>query len=268
MKPASRFLLFSLIIVTVLTLEISLSHAAANLVVTLVSGPIQANLNETVAVTYRVKNTGDAESGAYEVGLYLSKDKIIDPAADRLLRKVPFATGLGAGASLKTTSNVTIPTHSPDGTAVGNFYYGAVVELSAKASSKQAKIIRFTDNGDGTVTDYKSGLMWQKSDNGTATTWVEAAPYCNDLELGGHADWLLPDVSTLVTTVNYSKSDPAIHNVFDGRSNAYWSSSTYAADPDYAWYVVYLGGGVHLLKKNSSDGYVRCVRSGPDPWAL
>ena len=49
--------------------------AAANLVVTAVSGPAQAYLNQTISVTFTVKNQGDAASGAYQVGLYLSKDR-------------------------------------------------------------------------------------------------------------------------------------------------------------------------------------------------
>ena len=51
---------------------------------------------------------------------------------------------------------------------------------------------RFVDNGDGTVTDTKRKIMWQKGDNGKEVTFEEAQEYCKSLRLGGHADWRLP----------------------------------------------------------------------------
>lgn len=47
------------------------------------------------------------------------------------------------------------------------------------------------DNGDGTVTDTKTGLMWQKADAGTMN-WETAIAYCKKLMLAGHSDWRLP----------------------------------------------------------------------------
>ena len=49
----------------------------------------------------------------------------------------------------------------------------------------------FIVNGDGTVTDTVTGLMWQQTDGGEMT--VEAAEtYCASLMLGGYDDWRLP----------------------------------------------------------------------------
>ena len=44
---------------------------------------------------------------------------------------------------------------------------------------------RFVDNGDGTVTDTKKHLMWQKEDNGEEITFKQALEYCGTLHLGG-----------------------------------------------------------------------------------
>ena len=43
--------------------------------------------------------------------------------------------------------------------------------------SPQAFAQRYTDNGDGTVTDTDTGLVWQQADDGTTRTWEEASPY-------------------------------------------------------------------------------------------
>ena len=69
--------------------------AGAKLVVTSVSGPATAIHNQTISVTYTVKNQGTVASGSYKVGLYLSTDKKIDPAADRLLEKCDVFHGIG-----------------------------------------------------------------------------------------------------------------------------------------------------------------------------
>ena len=48
----------------------------------------------------------------------------------------------------------------------------------------------YTDNGDGTVTDNVTGLMWQQADGGEMT-WENAVAYADSLTLGGHAVVLL-----------------------------------------------------------------------------
>ena len=49
----------------------------------------------------------------------------------------------------------------------------------------------FTDNGDGTVTDNVTGLIWQKTDGGEMT-FEKASTYCKSLNLSGTNDWRLP----------------------------------------------------------------------------
>ena len=154
--------------------------AAANLVVTAVSGPAQAYLNQTISVTFTVKNQGDAASGAYQVGLYLSKDKTINPATDRLLGKVAYAAGLAPGNSKKGTPKVLIPINGLS----GKYYLGATVASSKKASLKQVSILRYALDDNDTVIDHKTGLMWQRTDDGQKRNWTDAGQYCVDLVLG------------------------------------------------------------------------------------
>lgn len=56
---------------------------------------------------------------------------------------------------------------------------------------------RFVDNGDGTITDNKTNLMWQKEDDGQTRTFKESEAYCKRLTLGGYRDWRLPNIDEL-----------------------------------------------------------------------
>lgn len=61
---------------------------------------------------------------------------------------------------------------------------------------------RFTDNGDGTVTDHEMGLMWAETDNQGDVDWKEAQRYCRvgPPEVTGKYDnWRMPTVEELAT---------------------------------------------------------------------
>ena len=83
---------------------------------------------------------------------------------------------------------------------------------------------RFVDNGDGTVTDTRRGIMWQQSDNGRRVSFDEAREYCRALRLGGHADWRLPEPAELDTgaamELSMSRHSPDVYSRFD----LYWSN--------------------------------------------
>jgi hypothetical protein len=136
----------------------------------------------------------------------------------------------------------------------------AAVGLAATASA-WASPGRFVNNGDGTVTDGGTGLMWQRQDNGSAYTWVNALAYCEGLSLGGQSDWRLPNIKELRSIVDDSRYNPAIDtSVFPGTSSSYyWSSSSYAHYAYDAWQVDFYSGGV--LSNDKIYGlYARCVR--------
>jgi hypothetical protein len=237
--------------------------AGANLVVTSVSGPGKAFLNQSISVTYNVKNQGNVASGAYQVGLYLSTDNTIDPATDRLLKNVTFSTGVAPGITKKTTSTVVIPNYHVNGLS-GKYYYGAVVATSKKASSKQVSIVRysFADNN-ATVIDYKTGLIWQQADDALKRVWGNASLYCAELVLGGYEDWRLPSVDELETIVDYARFRPAIDPVFSCLSDVYWSSSNGGQFSDAAWGIKFDYGSSGWFWKANYLYSVRCVRGGP-----
>jgi len=121
------------------------------------------------------------------------------------------------------------------------------------------------DNGDGTVTDTKTGLMWQKAETGPKT-WKEALKYCEALVLAGYSDWRLPELSELKSIVDSIRDNPTVFPVV--KSYNYWSSTTKDGATDYALSVFLKDGeayaelgGVYPNQKQNGQG-VRAVRSG------
>lgn len=138
---------------------------------------------------------------------------------------------------------------------------------------------KFVDNGNGTVTDQVTGLIWQKTDGGEMT-WERAQSFASELKLGGHDDWRLPNSIELFSIMNHGKHGPAMDTDFFTRSEAryWWTDSPRADDPSKVW-VVNTGGGIgaHAKKETISAGgerpiHVRCVRGqcpfGPGPRLL
>ncbi len=153
--------------------------------------------------------------------------------------------------------------------------------------------LRFTDNGDGdgdgTVTDNLTGLIWLKNANykntdgefGTAT-WANALSFCNDLAHGmcgltdgsSAGDWRLPNVKELQSLIDFAYSRPALSNAAgtarwveggdafsDVQLNNYWSSTASATNTSNAWYVNLYYGNVGYYNK-TSNYYVWPVRGG------
>jgi hypothetical protein len=145
----------------------------------------------------------------------------------------------------------------------------------------------FTDNGNGTVTDNNTGLVWQKcsmgqnndaSCSGTANyyNWYQAsgtydASYnpstisvCGSLSLAG-TGWRLPSKKELVGIVDYSipYPGPTIPQTLfpNTASSGYWSSTTGASSTSDAWLVDFYDGYVVYINKGATF-YVRCVRGG------
>lgn len=116
------------------------------------------------------------------------------------------------------------------------------------------------DNGDGTITDRNTGLMW-KRDESPDSNWEEALRYCRELNLGGHSDWRLPGIKELATILDLSCKDGAWYHrqYFPGTKTAplgfYWASTTYG--DSFGWGVNFQFG---------YDGYYAGKRQGRYPF--
>jgi len=126
---------------------------------------------------------------------------------------------------------------------------------------------RFCDQGDGTISDNNTGLMWQRSDDGQERKWNDAIDYCKGLPLAGKNDWRVPNKDELGSLVDKTKYAPASNTEyfpdtkiggFFSRAE-YWSSTVHASDMAYAWNVNFYFGELGYHDKMLT-GYVRCVR--------
>ena len=140
---------------------------------------------------------------------------------------------------------------------------------------------RFTDKGNGAVTDNLTGLMWTKDARITAQKlWQEALDYVAGMNAGtgtyGYKDWRLPNRKELYSLINFPNqpSWPFINVQLPD----YWSSTTFAVDvpwggTDFAWITQLLGGYVHVDHKSPTTYYyvwpVRGGQSGSfDNWVI
>lgn len=128
---------------------------------------------------------------------------------------------------------------------------------------------RFTDNGNGTVFDNQTGLMWALDANmaGTNNTWDAAIDYCNDLVHGDHDDWRLPNVNELLSLIDHNPEEgwrypqlPIGHPFLNVQTMpAYWSST---CGEDFIMgvesYYVYIGSGSAAQGEWTTD-YAGCV---------
>ena len=128
--------------------------------------------------------------------------------------------------------------------------------------------LSFKDNGDGTVTDNNTGLMWQKADGGEMT-YDRAKTYADTLTLGGYTDWRLPTAIELFSLHVFDANNPALNtNIFTKTTAEYWWSSDKQADNAANEWATNAGGGIgqHPKTETVSAGgtkyfHVRAVRS-------
>ena len=161
------------------------------------------------------------------------------------------------------------------------------------------RALSYQDNGDGTLTDLNTHLMWEKksedgslhdvsitlpwSSSTTTTIWDWLAQVNTEGGIGfaGYNDWRIPNVKELQSIIDYGTSDPAVDPAFNRgvsagctalgcsatASGSYWSSSTRANFHWSAWIVTfYLGTNFSDYKafdpSFNNVHFVRAVRGG------
>lgn len=132
------------------------------------------------------------------------------------------------------------------------------------AAAQDVPSFRFVDNGDDTITDPVTGLMWSKATlSKKCVTQKTAEKTCNELELAGHKDWRLPTIAELFTLVDHTRHGPAIDtSAFpDTKSDWYWSSTLCAWSSGHAWIVSFSDGFVGSVSRGYNHGFVRAVRA-------
>ncbi len=148
--------------------------------------------------------------------------------------------------------------------------YGKSMTHYVRAVRSVQQTPSFSDNGDGTITDHDTGLIWMQAsadidNDGNPDTmgWETALGYCGTLEFADQTDWRLPTNNELQSIVDYGSHSPAIDTQYfpDTTSFIYWSSTTYVNNTAYAWLGHFSSGAVYGATK-STNCYVRAVRGG------
>lgn len=148
--------------------------------------------------------------------------------------------------------------------------------------------VNFVDNGDGTVTDTNTTLMWEKlSDDNSIHDWdytqyqwtgafYQKIKELNDQAFADHDDWRVPNAKELSTLIDYSfLVAPAVSSAFHldcapgcsvtncscTKSASYWTSTTLQSISTNAWILNFSNAQITTAGKTAYN-YVRAVRGG------
>ncbi len=171
---------------------------------------------------------------------YLDKD-VFDIAGNSVSKDEQFWTEYYVGL-----------THGGNVSAFGvNHGTGHIKSYPVDGRGNYVRLVRgetygindFVDNGDGTVTDLATGLMWSQDDSGVGMEWEDALAYAEGAELAGYDDWRLPNVKELQSILEYGKSPNAVDSDdlgpaidVDFFNITALASGTTAYDPDYGYF--------------------------------
>jgi hypothetical protein len=142
---------------------------------------------------------------------------------------------------------------------------------------------RFSDRGDGTISDNLTGLVWAQNANLLGTVdadndtdgmagdgmvnWQHALDYVVKLNREaylGYTDWRLPNLNEIESLLNTQLFTPALpqgHPFTNVQSDYYWSSTSIAYTPGSAW-IVNMGCGYVNEYGKTYNHYVWPVRAG------
>jgi len=139
----------------------------------------------------------------------------------------------------------------------------------------------FINNGDGTITHRKTGLMWTQCSEGYTTTttpcdtfigpniigWNNALSRAESSNFANYTDWRLPNIKELMSIVERQCHSPAINEaIFLGSTRSFhWTSTPsygrFGATVGSAWMVDFDTGN-DSLETLDKIGAVRLVRGG------
>jgi len=150
--------------------------------------------------------------------------------------------------------------HGPQGDAMTEF-------VRYVRSNPYYGVNSFRDNGDGTVTDLATGLIWMTADSGVlkagrkgdgTMNWEEALSWAESLDYAGFNDWRLPDAKELQSLVDYTRSPattqsaaidplftctPIVNEKGESDFGFYWTGTTHVAANGSAGSAAYVAFG-------------------------
>lgn len=150
--------------------------------------------------------------------------------------------------------------------AEGEAFYGQDAQYTGNVPS-------YTNNGDGTVSDNVTGLVWTQEISSYSMPWSDASSYCESLDTGDVTDWRLPSLKELWSLRDFSQGWPWVDTAYfhlvgdgsDARQQHSWSSNLYLVNDEYQNEQV-IGDPAFVvndwtghIKAMSGNRFVRCV---------
>ncbi|MBE0646407.1 MAG: DUF1566 domain-containing protein [Bacteroidales bacterium] len=145
--------------------------------------------------------------------------------------------------------------YNADGNEVSSLVSGDTC-YGQDANYLKGATMSYKDNGDATVTDNNTGLMWQQVPSSNGYTWQQAVDYCNSLELGSYSDWRMPSCKELYSISNFATGWPYLNTTYFHLANGvtkdeqYWSSNYYVG-------ITVEGGSKAAFGVNHVTGHIK-----------
>lgn len=162
---------------------------------------------------------------------------------------------LGTNYSLQFLKTDQNSCYSPNGKEISCIGSGQDAENTAPLATAKSRFKKLADN---LIADSLTGLIWPQNANLTEfpLTWPEALHFVNTMNAGnkfGYNDWRLPNRRELRSLMSYQTRKPALpaghpfENIYLGW---YWTATTAAINPQYAWYVHMEGARMFYGRKD------------------
>jgi hypothetical protein len=104
-------------------------------------------------------------------------------------------------------------------------------DVDGISKRKVSNVLKFRDNGDGTITDLRTGLVWSKNANiaRKSINWSDSASYCKSLSAADYDDWYLPSKAQMMTLIDGLPKNQDWAPLFSGQGfidmqDTYWTS--------------------------------------------
>lgn len=122
----------------------------------------------------------------------------------------------------------------------------------------------FVDNGDGTISDPSTGLMWMQCSVGqtwnsgvcegdaSELTWQQALQAAHGLTFANQTGWRVPNIKELATISERSCVRPSINETLfpNTPSDDYWTSTPSVVDANRAWVIAFFNSSNSIKQKN------------------
>ncbi len=128
---------------------------------------------------------------------------------------------------------------------------------------------QYTDNGNNTITDHLTDLIWQKAPFSDSLSWEQSLTYADTLTTAGFYDWRLPNIKELQSLNDETRINPSINSTYFNVTNVnkYWSSTTLPNQTAKAWYLNTQFGITTYDNKTVKHNLI-CVRSNQSSTAI